>query len=174
MPLPTQTIDIPFTGGLDKKLDSVIVDKARLLAASNYTFNQTGTLTKRDAWTQLAGTTSINPVEMATLNGELLTIDSATNKLYSYSSLSGAVTSRGQPPYMSLSKLQVSRAVGNVLALDSASANGYTCFAWLQLGAANAVTGVFASIYEEQSQTFILSNYGVSASANAGELPGWW
>ena len=108
MALETQLVDIPLTGGLSTKLDAVIPDKGRLLALSNATFNKTGTLTRRDSWQQLTGSTGINAAEVATLGNKLVAIDGTTNQLYSYSGTTGIITSCGTPSFMRLALDSVS------------------------------------------------------------------
>jgi hypothetical protein len=167
MPLQTQNLDVPFTGGLSTKLDQVIPDKSRLLSLSNGTFNKNGTVMRRDGWQQLSGATSISPVELCSLGGELLAIDAITNNLYSYSPAAGALVSKGKPPYFSTAITSISAPGAGTAALrsgiDSAVNGQFTCFIWSQ-----GATNVYMTIIDEATGALIINGTQVYTGALKG------
>lgn len=165
MALETQLLDIPLTGGVSSKISPVIVGKGKLLALNNGTFNKSGDIQRRDPWTILGGTGTINPTELIAYGSQLLAIDSLTNRLYSYSPTAAALEYGGQPPYFSTGLDAIQRGNFSIRGIDSATIGQYTAYTWIQtLG---ATTQVWMEIFDEAAGNVSVGTYTTSGGIDS-------
>lgn len=162
MPLQSQVVDIPLTGGLEQKFDSLLIGKEKLLAVQNATFNADGSMTRRNAVTALSPQPTVTAgIEMMSLGNELLSVDSNNNlKGYIPNSSGHTTESRGTVPYVSLiSKASISRGANQLSGIDSATSNGLTCFVWR-----SGVTTIQCSIIDETTGSFLINGATIETS----------
>lgn len=175
MPLEKQTISIPLTGGVENKIDPVLVDNGKLLTLQNATFADSGDLDRRDAFTVLTGTPaqftfSSQAQETATYQGELLAIDATDNgTLWSYApNATTKVVNKGPVPMGSIRKDQIHRADEYNNFIDTAYSSGVSCFVWFQSDvSAGTGEGVYVSCLDETTGALLVNAEQVSASADA-------
>ena len=136
MAIGTQTIQFPFSGGIDEKTAAEYVDpQAKLIDAENAVFTHDGALEKRLGVQGLSTATPLGgsmgtPLKLATRGAEILAIDGAA--AWSYSpGLSGWVN-RGGVPYCEATRkhLYTNAAQTGQSSFSIAEGNGIRLIAW--------------------------------------------
>lgn len=171
MPLETQLIDIPFTGGLSTKLDKALVDKSRLLALQNGTVNAQGDVTRRDPWAALSGAGSAVANEIATFGSELLSVNASTGAVTSYSSNLGSLVAKGTAPYFQLGLDQVVSPYGSTgmvtssqkTNLDHASVGGVSIYTWYD------GININAKLVDESTGDVIVQEVAIIGASTTGQ-----
>ena len=166
MPLASQLIDIPFSGGVDTKTTPELVEPPALLEAQNVVFTDGGTLVKRNGYQPLGldvlgGGTVVNGRALATYQGELLQI-SELGALYSYSDSQDAWISRGTSSPLVIADNAVIRNSYTQSNPDGDTAGGVTVFAW-----EDTRGGVRASVIDEATGAVLLPDQSISATGSA-------
>lgn len=184
MPKPKQIPSFPFVGGRETKIDPVIVGREQALDLVNYTLAVKGTPTRRDAWVALAGTDVLSnadgQAELIPYQAELLIIDSSENvKTYTPSAIakvasagfsgSQAVT-HGRVPFTAVRRDQIRRANDIQAYPDQAFRTNVSCFVW-QGQLAGAVTGLYATFYDEETGAIIAGNIQFDATTTVTSVP---
>ena len=163
MPLASQLIDIPFSGGLDSKTDPNLVAPPALLSLQNAVFAQGGTLVKRNGFQPLSvnvlgGGTVVSGKALGTFQNELLQITSA-GEVYSYLSSQDAWIDRGACSPMVVTDSSIVRNSYTQSNPDCDTAHGVTVFAW-----EDTRGGVRASVYDEATGAALLPDVSISAT----------
>ena len=166
MPLASQLIDIPFSGGLDTKNDPQLVDPPALLEAQNVVFEDGGTLTKRNGYQPLSvnvlgGGTVVDGRALATYRGELLQI-TATGGVYSYSDSQDAWMSRGTSSPLVMRDNGLIRNNYTQSNPDGDTVQGVTVFAW-----EDTRGGVRAVAIDEATGAVLLADQSIASSGAA-------
>ncbi len=162
MPLRSQLIDIPFSGGLDSQTDAQLVSPPSLLALQNAVFTKGGTLQKRNGYQPLGtdilgGGTLSTGQALATFDQELLQITS-TGEVYSYSESQDAWMDRGNATPLTIEDTPIIRNSYTQSNPDMDTAFGITVFAW-----EDTRGGVRATVVDEATGANVLSDISISS-----------
>jgi hypothetical protein len=167
MPLQTQLITLPFVKGVETKLDPKLVDNGSLLALENASFDKTGSLSRRDAWAEITGTTlPSSPDGICSYGDELLAV--ASGKLYSYSPAGGEMLEVGDVAHCSIRKTLIFGATTFADQLDAARLSGYACYVWrdrLRNGTTTTTNGINAMIRDEATGVVVFGPTLISSSS---------
>lgn len=167
MELQKQLITIPFVGGVQSKIDPIIVDRGQLLTLKNYCFTNDGTLTRRNGTASNAGNSLVGCAEQAVLNGELLSID---NTYTVQASSADGLIAKGQVSPCVLQKQSIARAIAgasNAIGfVDAAIIGSVSLFVYQ-----DTITNfIYYSMYDEAGNSVLVSNVSID-STGSGRFP---
>lgn len=149
MPLQTQTITLPFTKGVETKIDPKLVE-GNLLELENAAFAEDGTPNRRAAFVEVEGSeTEGTPTAIATYGAELLTVTGKS--LYAYSPGADRQTLRGTVSPCQLQKNSVRKTSQFARHPDVAVLGGLVCYVWVEATIAAGAVGLYASIVDSET-----------------------
>lgn len=162
--LQKQNFSITFGQGLDTKTDPKLVVPGKLLELENAVFKKGGSLSKRNGYKQISanivdGTTVPTADALGKYNEELLLF--GANKIYSYSDATGRWIDKGSCSSFDVSTRQIVKNTYTQTQSDSAYNNGVSVYAWV-----DGRGGVYASVFDETTNTPILVDQLLDASAS--------
>jgi hypothetical protein len=162
--LEKQSITVTFNKGVDTKTDSKLVVPGSLLGLENGVFKKLGSISKRFGFDRLSNQTTElveipDPESGASFNDEALIF--GAQKVYSYSENSEKWIDKGDAVSVIVNTNQVIKNTASQTISDSAVIDGIGIYAW-----EDSRGGVRASVFDEQTQTPILSDYSIDASAS--------
>ena len=164
MPLEFQTVQLPFTGGVDAKTDPKHVPAAKLLTLENGVFTTPGVIKKRYGHKTLSSTLT-SAQDMAAYNDELLVAN--RDGLYSLRDATDTMAKVGSPSACDLTFKQLEATGGaGYVAFDSAtSVVGTTCYVYRDPVTVGAATGkLYFSMLDNTTGTFIHKHVAVASS----------
>lgn len=162
--LQKQNYSITFGQGLDTKTDPKLVVPGKLLELENTVFKKGGSLSKRNGYSQVSSTivdgTNVPVADaLGKYNEELLLF--GANKIYSYSESTGRWIDKGNCSSFDVSTKQIVKNTHNQTQCDSAYNQGISVYGWV-----DSRGGVYASVYDETTNTPILVDQLLDSSAS--------
>lgn len=160
--LQKQPFSVIFGQGLDTKSDPKLVVPGKLTTLENCVFKKGGTLSKRNGYQAVSsqitdGSLVPNADGLGKFDGELLLF--GANKVYSYAESSGKWVDKGSCSSFDITTRQIVKNTYSQTQADSAATGGISVYAW-----EDSRGGVYASVYDESTQTPILVDQLLDAS----------
>lgn len=167
MALARQSIDVPFAGGLETKQAEPLIQPVKLTRLENALFSRPGQLAKRNGYKALGATGVVGAFSgsLTALDQELVL--AGAGALLSYGAARDAWVSKGSLRSPRVSTRGIYADTGGQQHPDCATAGGVTLYAWEQLNAEGASTGVMASVVDETSGAVLVGKVLVDAAGSA-------
>lgn len=161
--LQKQNFNVIFGQGLDLKTDPKLVVPGKLLELENAVFKKGGSLSKRNGY-QKVSPLLVNgdsvPIADALGNFDHELLLFGGNKIFSYAESMGKWVDKGSCSSFDVSTTQIIKNTQSQTQCDSACLNGISVYAW-----EDSRGGVYASVYDETSQTPILVDQLIETGA---------
>lgn len=128
MALQKNSINIPFSQGLETKTDPKQISPGKFLRLVNKVFNKLNLLAKRNGFGDIISLSNTDASSIVTLNDNIV---ATGNQLYAYSPESNTIINKGNIIPINLSVMPLVRTATSQNTVDSAmTSNGIICTVW--------------------------------------------
>jgi hypothetical protein len=163
MPLQFQTMQIPFSQGVDTKSDTYQIPMGKLLELENGIFSKAGAISKRNGYSLLSrnqidnGKKITSAVTSATFNNNLLLMDNSY--LYSYSQGTEGWANNGYLTSCQTTTTPVIHNASNQANPDGNYLNGIELYVYEDVAG-----GIYYSAIDYETKTFLAQGVQISAT----------